>query len=523
MRKWLVMLCFLGGIQFAFAQTPVMGIVKDSKTGLVLSGASIKNKTKKAGTSTENSGAFSIKGVPGDILEITMVGYAPTTIAIPASGDFIVTLDPASAQLSEVIILGNRGAPRSKIESAVPVDVVKVGSIGITTARPDLESQLNMAVPSFNYNKQSGGDGSDAIDFASLRGLGFDQTLVLVNGKRRHLSAFVNQVGTRGRGNSGTDLNAIPEASIDRIEILRDGASAQYGSDAIAGVINIILKKDVHKLNITTGWSGYNDQKYNTLNNADPSQYYKGTKIDGNTETVALDYGVPIGKNGGFINFGGNFLTQGKTFRQVPSTDLANDPKASPTNTLRRAFGDGAVTTGGGMLNGEIPIGTSKTKFYFFGGYNHKTSTVYAYTRNFSANPQKFPTNPDGTLIFVPGIMQVHGADDGTINSNNVYYNPQERVFIKDISFAAGFNGEIGSGWDWDLSDVIGHNDFHYHGYKTFNASLPQDIVGTKTNFDDGGFSFLQNTANLDISKHFASVAQGLTFSFGGEFRYEKI
>ncbi len=101
-------------------------------------------------------------------------------------------------------------------------------------------SQLNIAVPSFNYNKQSGADGSDANDFASLRGLGFDQTLVLVNGKRRHLSAFVNQAGTRGRGNSGTDLNAIPEASIDRIEILRDGASAQYGSDAIAGVINII-------------------------------------------------------------------------------------------------------------------------------------------------------------------------------------------------------------------------------------------------------------------------------------------
>ena len=104
-----------------------------------------------------------------------------------------------------------------------------------------------MAVPSFNYNKQSGADGSDAIDFASLRGLGYDQTLVLVNGKRRHLSAFVNEFGTRGRGNSGTDLNAIPEAAIDRVEILRDGASAQYGSDAIAGVMNIILKKDVNK------------------------------------------------------------------------------------------------------------------------------------------------------------------------------------------------------------------------------------------------------------------------------------
>ncbi|MEJ0080632.1 MAG: TonB-dependent receptor plug domain-containing protein [Puia sp.] len=115
----------------------------------------------------------------------------------------------------------------------MPVDVVKLNSLEQTTSSPNLEAQLNMAVPSFNYNKQSGADGSDAIDFASLRGLGYDQTLVLVNGKRRHLAAFVNEFGTRGRGNSGTDLNAIPEAAIDRVEILRDGASAQYGSDAI--------------------------------------------------------------------------------------------------------------------------------------------------------------------------------------------------------------------------------------------------------------------------------------------------
>ena len=153
--------------------------------------------------------------------------------------------------------MGNRGAPRVRTESPVPVDVIKVNQIGETTAKPDLMSQLNMAVPSFNYNKQSGGDGSDAIDFASLRGLGFDQTLVLINGKRRHLSAFVNQVGTRGRGNSGTDLNAIPEAAIDRIEILRDGASAQYGSDAIAGVINIILKKGTNKLTASLTGGGY--------------------------------------------------------------------------------------------------------------------------------------------------------------------------------------------------------------------------------------------------------------------------
>ncbi len=185
-----------------------------------------------------------------------------------------------------------------------------------------------MAVPSFNYNKQSGADGSDAIDFASLRGLGYDQTLVLVNGKRRHLAAFVNEFGTRGRGNSGTDLNAIPEAAIDRVEILRDGASAQYGSDAIAGVINIILKKDVKKFYAVVGVSGYNDPTYNTLNNVDPTQYYTGSKIDGQTLKADLNYGIPIGNNGGFLNIGANFLTIGKTFRALPDTNWSTNPNS---------------------------------------------------------------------------------------------------------------------------------------------------------------------------------------------------
>ncbi|MDE3145789.1 MAG: TonB-dependent receptor, partial [Bacteroidota bacterium] len=362
----------------------------------------------------------------------------------------------------------------------------------------------------------------DAIDFASLRGLGFDQTLVLVNGKRRHLSAFVNQLGTRGRGNSGTDLNAIPEASIDHIEILRDGASAQYGSDAIAGVMNIVLKKDVNKLNFAIGESGYYDHKYNTLNNVDPSQYYTGTQIDGKTFTASADYGFKIGKNGGFLNIGGNFMNQGKTFRAVPDTNWTTNQNALGTDAWRRAFGDGSVTSGGGMLNLEIPIAGTNTKFYAFGGMNYKHSNVYAWTRNFSGAPQKFPTNPDGSLIFVPGIMHVAASPNGAFDPNNVFFNPQEDVYIKDQSLAVGFSGVTKNNWDWDISNNIGYNDFHYFGNNTFNATLNNQYPNIKTRFDDGGFNFLQNTANADISKRFASVAQGLTLSFGAEFRYEK-
>ena len=511
-------------LQTASAQSIIKGKITDSKSGTPVPGASVKVKATKKGTTTGNDGVFSLPASANDVLEISFVGYKTQTVKVGESTDITVGLEASTSELNEVVVVGNRGAPRVRTESPVPVDVIKVNQIGETTAKPDLMSQLNMAVPSFNYNKQSGGDGSDAIDFASLRGLGFDQTLVLINGKRRHLSAFVNQVGTRGRGNSGTDLNAIPTASIDRIEILRDGASAQYGSDAIAGVINIVLKKDIKKLSISTGWSGYADHKYNTLNNVDPTQWYTGSQIDGKTYSVALDYGLPIGNNGGFINLGLNYMNQGKTFRAVPDTNVTTNAKALPIGDWRRAAGDGGVVSGGGMYNMEIPLKGTKTSFYSFGGYNYKHSNVYAWTRRWhsTSNRLKFPTDANGNLIFVPDIMRVYDPSKNGLDTNNVFYNPQEDVYIKDWSAAVGFKGELGGGWDWDLSNSTGYNDFHYFGNKTFNASIPLPEQSTKNRFDDGGFNFLQNTANLDISKHFSSIAEGVTVSFGGEFRYEK-
>src|SRR6202000_3377342 len=207
----------------SFAQKTVTGKVTDKGSGSPIAGASIKVKGSKKGGTTNSDVTFSIQAGSPDILIISNIGYTTQDLAVPSSGFISILLEPVSTELAQVVFVGSRGAGRVKTESPVPVDVIHVAEVGQTTARPDLMSQLNIAVPSFNYNKQSGADGSDANDFASLRGLGFDQTLVLVNGKRRHLSAFVNQAGTRGRGNSGTDLNAIPEASIDHIEILRDG------------------------------------------------------------------------------------------------------------------------------------------------------------------------------------------------------------------------------------------------------------------------------------------------------------
>jgi iron complex outermembrane recepter protein len=524
MRKWLLMSGLLLCSALVFAQSTITGKITDVKTGTPVSGVSVKIKSSKKGTTTDNLGLFKLQANSNDELEISAIGFKTTTVKVGTQSEISVALDQMSTDLGEVVVTGNRGFARVKTESPVPVDVIHLNSLEQTTSLPNLEAQLNMAVPSFNYNKQSGADGADAIDFASLRGLGYDQTLVLVNGKRRHLSAFVSQFGTRGRGNGGTDLNAIPEAAIDRVEILRDGASAQYGSDAIAGVINIILKKDVNKFYAVVGVSGYNDNPYNTLYNVDPSQYYTGSKIDGQTIKVDLNYGLPIGKNGGFLNIGGNFSSIGKTFRALPDTNWTSNPyskKVAPyIAEYRRAFGDGSITSGGAMYNLEIPIANTKSTFYSFGGYNYKHSNVYAWSRNFGDNPQKFPTNADGTLQFVPGIMRVFDPTPGVLDTANVFYNPQEDVYIKDMSFAAGIKGTIGNNWDWDLSNVTGYNDMHYYGNNTFNATLPNAIGQTR--FDDGGFNFLQNTANLDVSKRFQTIANGLTFSFGFEYRYEE-
>jgi len=500
--------------QQVISQQIISGKITDAK-GQPVEGATISNKTTKTTANSLKDGSFKIVASLKDLLEIKSVGLKTTVVSVNSSA-VNVSLELATAELQEVIMVGTRRTGRTKTESPVPVDVININSVGETTAKPDLESILNMSVPSFNYNKQSGADGSDAIDMASLRGLGFDQTLVLINGKRRHQSAFITEFGTRGRGNSGTDLNAIPEAAIDRVEILRDGASAQYGSDAIAGVMNIILKKDVKKLTINTGYSGYYDQKYNSLNSVDPTQYYTGAPFDGQTFNLGLNYGLPVGKKGGFINFGGNFLTQGKTFRAVPDTNWTTNQNALSTDTWRRAFGDGGVTSGGVLFNSEIPIKGTNTTFYAFGGYNYKHSNVYAWTRNFSSKPFKFPTYQDGTLMFVSSIMRQ--SSDG-----ETYYNPQEDVYIRDISLAMGIRGTTKNDWDWDLSNVVGYNDFHYFGNKTFNASLqPVYEQAIKTRFDDGGFNFLQNTTNLDFTKHFGTASHGVTVSFGGEFRYER-
>lgn len=506
MKQIFSLFFFLAAISGIFAQNTVRGKVTD-QNGESLAGVSVLERGTSNGTYTNPDGAYTLTiSRPDAVIVFKYTGYATQEVVTNGRSEVNIAMFTDENLLDQIVIVGTRRANRTQTETAVPVDIINVGQVSQTTARTDVTSLLNYSAPSLNYNKQSGSDGADHIDLATLRGLGPDQTLVLVNGKRRHQTAFVAVFGTRGRGNSGTDLSAIPVQSIDRVEILRDGASAQYGSDAIAGVVNIILKKNVNQLSADLGFSGYSDSKYNPAFKPEEAGYYEvgdNKKLDGLLYTAGVNYGLPLGGRGGFVNVTLSYANQAKTYRQELDGEL-------PINIYRRAHGDGSLTSLGGMFNAEVPIkDNDRLSFYSFGGFTGKKSDAFAFTRNFSARPDRFPT--DGPeLIDVPGIIKV-GADD------DYFFNPHIQTEIQDMSFAGGLKGRFGEGWDWDASNNTGYNNFHFFGDKTFNAGLGPN----QTHFDDGGFRFLQNTTNLNFSRLYPDIMGGFNVAFGAEFRYE--
>ena len=219
-------------------------------------GASVVEKGTNNGTATSGDGRFTLRTrTASPRLVISSLGYVTQEVASTEAGS--IKLAESSTSLDAVQVVGSRSVNRSVTDSPSPVDIIDIREVTAKTGQLDVNQLLQFVAPSFNSNRQTGADGADHVDPASLRGLGPDQTLVLVNGKRWHQSALVNLFGSRGRGNTGTDLNTIPAASIERIEILRDGASAQYGSDAIAGVINIVLKTSVNELTANANYGAY--------------------------------------------------------------------------------------------------------------------------------------------------------------------------------------------------------------------------------------------------------------------------
>jgi iron complex outermembrane receptor protein len=506
--KKLFLLSFMTMVMLSLAaQQPLNGTVTDTK-GLPIATATVKSISSAKMTITGADGSFSVQAAAGDEIEITSIGFAPKRIKLSSEKVIIIQLELSPAEMEQVVLVGSRKAGRIKTETTAPVDVISIGQVAAVTARTDLTSLLNYAAPSFNYNKQSGSDGSDHIDLATLRGLGPDQTLVLINGKRRHQTAFVAVFGTRGRGNSGTDLNAFPTSAVERVEILRDGAAAQYGSDAIAGVINIITKKSTQQVSGSIGVSGYHDPKFNTaFEPALASFYEQGSKIDGQAFNANVNFGVPLGKKGGFLNLTFEGQSLGKTFRQALKTEnYQTDNDAMYTNVYRRGHGEASLNAVGTFYNLEVP-GKGKTSLYSFGSLNTKSSDAFAFTRNWSMRPDRFPTLQNGTLNLVQGIMK-EDAD------GEIFYSPHIQTRIQDWSTTSGLKGVAAGAWSWDLSNTTGKNDYRFMGDKTFNTSLGAN----QTHFDDGGFSYLQNTTNLNFSRAFST---GMNLGMGAEYRYE--
>jgi iron complex outermembrane receptor protein len=289
----LICLLFLGNFVFS-QESKISGTVLDNLSQ-PMPGVSVAIKGTNKGTITNFDGEYDVKASLGQTLVFTFMGFDPREVVIDR---ILIDIQMvAGTKLGEVVLIGSRSPSRTVIESAVPVDVLDIKEISTAVPQVNLNQMLNYVAPSFTSNTQTIADGTDHIDPASLRGLGPDQVLVLINGKRRHNSSLINVNGSFGRGSVGTDLNAIPVVAIQRIEVLRDGAAAQYGSDAIAGVINIVLNETVGELdlNITSG--------ANFSKNANKQT----GGIDGETINVAASYGIGLGDKGGFINFSGDF------------------------------------------------------------------------------------------------------------------------------------------------------------------------------------------------------------------------
>ena len=489
MKKTALLLLLLLNVTFLFAQKEISGVVKDN-LGNVLPGVNVFEKGTKNGISTDAEGTYKIKVQEGASLVFSYIGFKSITkVATDATID--VVLEGESEQvLNEVQIVGSRNSKRTVVNSAVPIDIISVKDVTTQSGKIEINELLQYVAPSFNANKQSGSDGADHVDPASLRGMGPDQTLVLINGKRRHQSSLINLFGTRGRGNTGTDLNAIPASSIKRIEILRDGAAAQYGSDAIAGVINIVLNDNINELTGAVSYGVYNTDAqgnfpFGTANTelfrldtkGNGNSFGKSKEFDGGSTKITANYGIGLGKKGGYVNLTGEFLNKEKTLR--------------PGFDFRKGFGEASIIGANFMANLSLPV-TDKIDFYAFGGRNYRDTDAYAFTRN------------DGERV----VESIYPGG----------FTPRITSIIIDNSIVAGFKTKTASGWNIDLSNTYGKNVFDYTIKGTLNASLES---ASPTQFDAGGHSLSQNTLNLDFSKNYTSIFEGMNLAFGAEYRTE--
>jgi iron complex outermembrane receptor protein len=453
-------------------------------------------------------------------LALATPGFAQTTTASLEEGP--------QEDLSDVIVTGSRIPGRTIADSPVPIDVI--GGESLTrTGQTETNKILNQLVPSFNFPQPSLTDGTDSLRPATLRGLAPDQTLVLVNGKRRHQSALLNLNGSVGRGSSAVDLNQIPALAIDRIEVLRDGASSQYGSDAIAGVINLQLSRregvsaqatfgqfrttmqDVFEVNGVANVGGVPTILTPGGGNNDILTLQQGEEVDrrdGDTLTLATRLGLPIGQSG-FFTFTAQFRDRDPTQRsgpdprrQYPLVGGVSDPRELTIDRFTHGYGDGKAVDYNLFVNAGADLGAG-AELYAFGSYGIRDGIGAGFYRR--ANDARNRDFAASTTTFVP--FYPNG------------FLPRIQSQIEDVSGAVGVRGDIG-GWNADLSVVYGSNQLDYQTIDSFNVSLGG--VNSPRRFDAGGLAFGQTTANLDIARKFdVSWLSSFGVAFGGEYRNE--
>ncbi|RZJ52150.1 MAG: TonB-dependent receptor [Flavobacterium sp.] len=504
MKKIAVVL-FLFNTLIIFAQRQVTGVVKDN-TGTPLPGVNIVEKGTNNGVSTDIDGSYKITVAEGASLIFTYVGYNSVTRLANASQVDVSLSEEGGQNLDEVVVTGSRTAARSNTTTALPIDVLSSKDL-TSTGQATFDKALQYKIPSFNTVQTPVNDATSLLDPYEIRNMGPSRTLILINGKRKNLSALLYVQTSPGRGETGADISAIPTDAIERVEILRDGASAQYGSDAIAGVMNIILKKN---------------------NNAGSVTVRSGITSEGDGEMlgVSLNQGTTVGEKG-FLNYTIDFSKvnlanrPGTVDAQGEANDFLGGTPADVATVneylskypdARNVNGSPETATAKFLINGGSPI-SEHADLYYNAAYVYKKINSFANFRT----PYWRPLSGD------PYLNDFFGNGDDA-NPSYAGYGPTFEGDLNDYNATLGFKN-VKNGWNTDASITVGGNKQVYSVNNTVNRSDLLDADGNNIyrenspiSFKPGGSSFNHVVGNIDISK---IVSDQISIGFGTEFRSE--
>jgi iron complex outermembrane receptor protein len=470
---------------------PIKGKVTNA-AGEGMPGVSIVIKGTSKGTTTDTDGNFTINADKGQTLVLSFIGYKTQEVTIGDETTLNITLEDASLQLSEVAIVGSRSnIARTDVERPAPIDVLNFKDLQ-NTGQVELGQMLQFTSPSFNSAKYGINGVANYADPATLRGLSPDQVLVLIEGKRRHQFSALNLNITVGKGTVVTDMNTIPALALDRVEILRDGAAAQYGSDAIAGIVNVGLNKSVNKGKFM-------------------SQFGITTKGDGATYMAGVNYGFRLGKDKSYLNLTLHYQHADGTDRSDPFNGNIYSTNAAIERATRAArgvwpvdgefrvseYGSNQTTAYQGFANFGYPI-NNKWMLYGFGGYSQKQIKAFGFFRN------AIPTNANSNTDIWP---------DG--------YSPILPGKTLDYSGVVGIRKQVFGEWNFDFSTGYGYNSLDLEAKNTSNPSMGAD---SPRDFYVGKSAFGQSTTEVNLSKNFIGFLGTKTFNvaLGSQFRVDR-